>query len=95
MRGKDDDRTFRNLIQLLDEYRALRFQGCNNRQIVDDGPADVNGSSMPLERVHDGVNGAADARAKAARRSEKNLQGWKAGACGRRQNRRGALEVQH
>ena len=53
MRGEDDVRSFGNLVDLVDEYRALPLKSRDHVDVVNDLLAHVNGSAEPLESFLD------------------------------------------
>ena len=68
MGREDDDRAIRRLVEFLDEYRSLLLERTDDLQIVNDGAAHVNGSTMACERVLHGAYGPPNARTEASRR---------------------------
>ena len=75
MRG-EDHRPVRigNLVELLDEDRALRLQALDDVAVVDDLVAHIDGRAEALQRLLDDLDGALDAGAEAARGAEQNLK---------------------
>ncbi len=75
MRGKDHRRAgVGNLLQLLDENRALGLKRLDDITVVDDLMADIDGRPELGEGALHGVDGAHDARAKAAWGAQKNFE---------------------
>ena len=75
MGGEDDRLALRHLGLLLDEDRAALAQLLDHVLVVDDLLAHVHRRPVELERALDGLHGAVDARAVAARRGEQQLFG--------------------
>jgi hypothetical protein len=65
--AEDRDRAGGNFGEVLDETRPLGAQALDDVPVVDDLMPDVDGCAKPDERLFDDVDGADDARAKAAR----------------------------
>ena len=65
-----------DLVELLDENRALGLQPFNDIFVVDDFMTDIDGRAMNAQRFLDSVDGAHDARAKTARRAQKHMELW-------------------
>ena len=72
MRGEDDRRARRRLVLVLDEDGATLLELADHMRVVDDLLAHVHGRPIQLERALDGLDGAFDARAVAARRGTLN-----------------------
>ena len=68
--AEDDQRALGNLGLLLDEDRAARGELLDDVLVVDDLLAHVDRRAVQLERVLDGLHGAVDAGAVAARGGE-------------------------
>ena len=64
-----------DFAQLLDEDRALGLEALDHVAVVDDLVADVDRRPVKRERPLDGVDGAHDAGAEAARRAQDDFQG--------------------
>ena len=76
MGGEDRDRALGDrVVELLDEDRAALAQLRDDVLVVDDLLAHVDGRAVQLERALDGLHGAVDAGAVAARRGEQQLLG--------------------
>ena len=79
MRGKDDRRLpmlGRDLGEFLDEHRAQALQPLDDVAVVHDLVADIDRRAVFLQRQHNDLDGAVDARAKAARLAEPDRQRW-------------------
>ena len=61
------------VVELLDEHRAALAQLLDDVLVVDDLLAHVDGRAVQVERALDGLHGAVDARAVAARRGEQDF----------------------
>ena len=76
--GGEDDRARlmlgRDLDEFLDEDRAELLQPLDHVAVVDDLVADIDRRAVFLERQHDDLDGAVDARAEAARLAEPDGQ---------------------
>jgi len=70
--GKDRDGSDRDLVDLVDEDRALRLQVAHDVQVVHDLFADVDGRAVLVERPLDGLHRTLDPRAVAARCGEQH-----------------------
>ena len=69
--GEDGDRALGDrVLELVDEDRAALAQGLDDVLVVHDLLAHVDRRAVQLERALDGLDGAVDARAVAARRGE-------------------------
>ena len=76
MGAEDDERALGHLGLLVDEDGAALAELLDDVLVVDDLLADVDGRAVQVECVLDGLNGAIDARAIAARgREEDALRG--------------------
>ena len=64
----------RDLVELLDEDRALRLQALDDVAVVDDLVAHIDRRAEPLERQLDDLDGAVDAGAEAARRAQQDVE---------------------
>ena len=73
---------FGNLVQLLDEHRALGAQSFDDVSVVDDLVAHIDRRAEFLERQLDDLDGAVDPGAKAARRAHHDSEGWQVGGHG-------------
>ena len=75
--GGEDHRLLgvRDLVELLDEDRALRLEVLDDVAVVDDLVADIDRRPEPLERQLHDLDGAIDAGAEAARRAEQDARG--------------------
>ncbi len=74
--GEDRDRALGDLVaELVDEDRPALGQLLDHVLVVDDLLAHVDGRAVELERALDGLDGAIDAGAVAARRGEQDLLG--------------------
>ena len=77
MRGKDNRfRRIFHLVELLDENRALGLQPFDDIFVMHDLMTDIDWRTVNTERLLDGIDGAHDARAETARRTEKNMELW-------------------
>ena len=72
MRREDDRRALGRLDLVLDEDRAARLEIADDVRVVDDLVPDVDRRAVVLERELDGLDGAFDAGAEAARRREED-----------------------
>ena len=70
--GEDDRRALRRLLLGVDEDRAARLEIADDVDVVDDLLAHVDRRPVVLERQLDGLDGALDPGAIAARRSEED-----------------------
>ena len=70
--GEDDHLALRHLGLLLDEDRAALGELLDHVLVVDDLLADVDGRPVEVEGALDGLHGAVDAGAVAARRGEQD-----------------------
>ena len=68
----------RDLLQLLDEDRALRLQALHHVAVVHDLVAHIDGRAEALERLLDDLDRALHPGAEAARGAEQNLEFWAA-----------------
>ena len=66
VRGEDDGRALRNLVDRVDEDRAALLELAHDVRVVDDLLADVDGLPVELERTLDRVDGPLDPGAIAA-----------------------------
>ena len=73
VRGEDDHRALGDLGLLVDEDRSALGQLLDHVLVVDDLLADVDRRTVDLERMLDGLDGAVDAGAVAARRCQQDL----------------------
>ena len=80
--AEDDQLALGNLGLLLDEDRAALGQLLDDVLVVDDLLADVDRRSVQLERVLDGLHGAVDPGAVAARGGEQDALGSVDGGAG-------------
>ena len=72
--GEDGHRALGDrVVELVDEDRAALAQLLDDVLVVDDLLAHVDGRAVELERALDGLHGAVDAGAVAARRGEQEL----------------------
>ena len=84
MGGKDHRAAVRHLVQLLDEHRAQPAQPVDDEAVMDDFVPDIDRRPEALDRQLDDLDRAIDARAKAARRRDQEVE-WQAwGAIGGR-----------
>jgi hypothetical protein len=67
MRRKDDGATVGDFVQLLDEHGAQAAQAVNDEPIVHDLVPDIDRGAIAFDRQLDDLDRAIDARAKAAR----------------------------
>jgi hypothetical protein len=74
MGGEDDDGAFGNLVKLFNEDRPLRLERGDNGAVVDDRAPNVDRGSMPFERIHHCIDGAADTRAEAPRSRKQDAE---------------------
>ena len=81
MRGKNDRPVVRHLVQLRNEDRTHVLETIDDVAVVDDFVTHVDGSTEPLERELYDLDGAIDAGAEAARRSDEQSEGREAGHC--------------
>ena len=80
MGAEDDESPLRHLGLLVDEDGATLAELLDDVLVVDDLLADVDGRAVQVECVLDGLNGAIDPRAIAARGREQNpLRGMRNG----------------
>ena len=79
--GREDHRPvgIGDLVELLDEDRALRLQALDHVAVVHDLVAHIDRRAEALERLLDDLDGAVDAGAEAARGAEQDLE-FRAGA---------------
>jgi len=70
VRREQDDPSARHLAEFLDKYGALRLEASDNRQIVDDRAAHEDGCTVLGQGAANGIDRAAHAGAKSARRCE-------------------------
>ena len=65
----------RDLVELLDEDRALGLKPLHDIAIVDDLVAHIDRRAIGFQRPHDDLDGAVDAGAKSARaaKTDRNL----------------------
>src|SRR5262245_16883336 len=73
MRGKDDRRAFRNLVQLIHEHRPERTQTLDDVPVVHHFVTHVDRRAEQLYRSLHDVDRAVDACAEASRIRQKNL----------------------
>ena len=74
--GEDGDRALGDrVVELVDEDRAALAQGLDDVLVVHDLLAHVDRRAVQLERALDGLDGAVDARAVAARSGEQEFLG--------------------
>jgi hypothetical protein len=75
MRGEHHRRAgIRDLVELLDEHRALLPQAVDDVFVVDDGVADLDRGAVTLQRQLDDLDCPVDARAESARGAQRNVQ---------------------
>ena len=74
MRRKDHRAAVWDLVKLLDEDRAQASQPLDDEAVVNDFMADIDRRAEPLDRQLDDLDGAIDACAKSARRSNQQVQ---------------------
>jgi hypothetical protein len=67
VRGEHDQRALRDLLGPVDEDRAALLEGLDDVPVVHDLLAHVDGRAVLFQRLLDGLDGAVDARAVAAR----------------------------
>ena len=77
MRGINNPGAFRDLIQLIDEDRALLRQISHNIAVMNDFLADVDRRAKGIQRNLDDVDGTHNTCAKAARLEKKNSLGFR------------------
>jgi hypothetical protein len=75
MGGEHHGRAGRHLVQLVHEHRALGLQALDHVAVVHDLVAHIDGGAVALERALDDLDGALDAGAETARRSQKQGDG--------------------
>src|SRR5687767_11989334 len=75
VRAEDDGRALRDLIQLVDEYRAFGAQIFHDKSIMHDLVAHIDRRPEKLERTLNDLDGAVDTRAKPSGIGKKNLHG--------------------
>ena len=74
MGGEDHRPAVGHLVELLDEDRALTFQGLHDLAIVHDLVAHVDRPAIALDRALHDLDGAIDAGAEAARAGEQDRE---------------------
>ena len=75
MRAEHDRAAGRNVVELVDEHRALRAQVVDDEFVVDDFVANVDRRAELRQRLLDDRDGAVDAGAKAAGIGENDVHG--------------------
>jgi len=75
MGGEHDGCAGRHLIELVHEHRALGLQAFDHEAVVNDLVAHIDGRAVPLERAFDDLDGALDAGAETAGRSQEQGDG--------------------
>ncbi len=77
MRGEDHRlRGVGHFVEFLDENRAFSLQRLDHIFIVHNLMAHIDGRAIDAQRLLDGVDGAHDPGAKAARGAQKDVQLW-------------------
>ena len=74
MRGEDDRRAFRHLIQLFDEYRAHALEALDHEAIVDDFMTHIDRRAVLLQCNFDDLDRAIDAGTEASRSRQQDRQ---------------------
>jgi len=74
MGGEDHGRVGRDLLQLLDEHRALGLQVLDDGPVVHDLVPHIDRRAIEAQRLFDDLDGAVDPRAKSAWAGEQDGQ---------------------